>query len=204
MDQHIDRYDPTACCPGQTTVIAPERTWSTKPLPGATLSVLGPKARNAWRAPRRVGALWLLALALPFVGGCVSINKIQKLAPQAMADTLEFKATPETVRWAAREALLHAKYQISEDKQLDDGTISVIGLLGAGLQSWGQWGRISIQKKSEDTTVAYILTIARVPGNVTEDVITTRKALKLYLNDLVASRAGQGPPAPAGVPPRQP
>lgn len=132
--------------------------------------------------------------------GCSSISAIREV-PLNEGELLTFPVGSELVRQAARDALRDAHFEIVEEQQLNEKTFSIIGLLPWAMQSHGQWARLIIEKINEGQTALHLLTKRRVAMNVTEDIVITWRAIKLYLTDrvevLAEDQSQRAPRAPS-------
>ena len=129
-------------------------------------------------------ALRLSLAAVAFLAGCASAGKMQD-QPLTSGTRVFFAAPNDYVKRAAREALIHAKYEITEEKELDASTYSVLGLLGISMQSNGQWGRVVVKKVSNTESQAWVHTMRRIDMNITENIDITRQAVTRYMGELV-------------------
>jgi len=132
---------------------------------------------------RSSGIGFSLAATL-LLAGCAGADRMREV-PLTAGSQVSFQAPNEYVRRAAREALLHAKYEITEEKQVDENTYTVLGLMGVGWQSNGQWGRVVVRKLSESESRAWIHTMKRIEMNITENIDITRTAVQKYMLELV-------------------
>lgn len=129
-------------------------------------------------------AVRLSLVAVVLLAGCTGAQKMRD-EPLTAGDPYPFRGSYDYVKRAAREALIHAKYDITEEKQIDPDTYAVLGLMGMGWQSHGQWGRVVVKKASDTQSWAWIHTMKRVEMNITENIDIMRVALAKYMMELV-------------------
>jgi len=94
-------------------------------------------------------------------------------------DPLGYKNRSRYLKLAVREV------RASYDGRFPRDEDAILGLMGVGWQSNGQWGRVVVRKLSESESRAWIHTMKRIEMNITENIDITRTAVQKYMLELV-------------------
>ena len=124
------------------------------------------------------------------LSGCAAARKEVAGAPADAGKQLEIEAD---YGWAVREAraaLEHAGYKVIATDNRSATATSVIGKLGASMQSWGHHVRLTVQDSGSGKVTLAVVTAKHIKVNVTEPADHISQKILDYYKTAAAAVAG--------------
>ncbi len=135
------------------------------------------------RRPAPLASVVLLALA-----ACAGPDRIRQFPMRAGEEQVNLDAGFEKAQAAARAALVKTGFKVVEERAVEGDVWYVLGDLPAAMQSWGQFLRIVLVRKTPDVTLAVLHNERKIDGNVSEDLPAVRRKLAMNLQAALAEQ----------------
>ncbi len=120
------------------------------------------------------------------LAACAGANKIKTRELSTYDEDLKLDAGYDASKAACRKALERTGFSIVEERSVDADTWLVVGDMGAGFKSWGQFARIVVVRVKPQVTHAMILSTKKIDANRSEDLVGVRRKLVLNIQQALA------------------
>ncbi len=117
---------------------------------------------------------------------CAGTEKIRNVSLTSKDEEIALDASYDDSKGACRKAMQRTGFTVVEEREVDRDTWLIVGDLGAGLKSWGQFARIVVVRDRPNVTHALVLSVKKIDMNRSEDLEGVRRRLVLNIHQALA------------------